>query len=145
MLAETQSPDSGARRRVAILVLTITFLGALAIFVTTQYIDQTKLLLEEDPERALRRFGYALRTLAALLALLLFALAGWLYRLSRQARIAQRFPPPGARVLHETRVLRGEEARKRAGLGMIISAVIAMTGVLGASLIWYVTTSLTTP
>ncbi|NIR46040.1 MAG: hypothetical protein GWN99_16565 [Gemmatimonadetes bacterium] len=145
MPAETQTPDSGARRRAAVALLAIAAFGALAIFATSHYISDTKLLFEEDPERALQRLGLALKSLAVLLAVLLFALAGWLYHLSRRARAVERFPPPGAWVIHETRLLTGEEARKKAGQGIVFSAVIALTGVFGAALIWYVTTSLTTP
>ena len=63
-------------------------------------------------------------------------LAGFLWRLGRRIVRAERYPPPGLAVLHDTPVVIGHAAARRGRLVQAFAAVLALAGPLLAFFVW---------
>ncbi|HSG82129.1 MAG TPA: hypothetical protein VLC48_07760 [Gemmatimonadota bacterium] len=140
---DVQKPDRGAKRRATELVILIALLGTLAFLSVDRYLDGMSVELREgDPGQVAHQLGSTLRLVAAGLGLLVFLMAGWLFRLARLVSKSGRFPPPGTRVIYETPVLTGAAARHKAYIGYALAAVLLFAGLVGTFLLWRVTESL---
>ncbi len=145
MSRQTQPPDPRARRNAVLLVIMLAVLGTIALIAMERFIDDLRELTREDPYLAIVRVNSAIKLLAVSIGLGLAGFAAWLARLSLQAHRTQRFPPPGTRVIRETRVLTGEAARARARLGFGLAAAVAVAGLGLAVYLWHVTAVLAAP
>ena len=83
--------------------------------------------IARDPTAHLR---YGLLLSVALVSAPLLALASYLWRVGARTIRAERFPPPGFAVVRNTRVLRGQSARRR---GRPAQALAAATGSLACA------------
>jgi hypothetical protein len=66
-----------------------------------------------------------------------------LVRFSVGIQRAGRFPPPGALIIRETRILTGEQARARARVGFILAAIIAAAAIALPVYLWHIASLLT--
>jgi hypothetical protein len=71
--------------------------------------------------------------------------AVWLVRLSLGIQRAGRFPPPGALIIRETRILTGEQARARARVGFVLAAIVAVAAIALPVYLWNITSLMTLP
>jgi len=81
-----------------------------------------------DPERALK-------ILVITLALLFipFVLAGLIIMgLARRTLVSGRFPPPGVKVIKDTVVLRGSDARRRGYILMVLGLLLTTLSLYGS-------------
>ncbi len=56
----------------------------------------------------------------------------YLFSFGRKVSAAERFPPPGTKVIRDTVVLEGEKAKQRGRLIVVFSLVLALFGLFGA-------------
>jgi len=138
----TQSPDPRARRNAAILVLAMAGLGLIAMLATNRFVADLRELAEVDAGLAIEQASRAIKLLAMTLGLGLAAFAWWLFRLSLRTQQFELFPPPGQRVIRETRILSGEAARTRARFGFGLAAASAAAAILLPVYLWYITARL---
>jgi hypothetical protein len=120
-------------------------LGTVAYIATDRFIEDLEHLAREDPDLAVERAGLAIRAVGLTLGGLLAGSAVWLTHLSLRIRRAERFPPPGVRLIREAKILTGERARARARLGFILAAIIAAAAIALPAYLWHVTSLLTRP
>ncbi|MCG8364815.1 MAG: hypothetical protein MJA27_15985, partial [Pseudanabaenales cyanobacterium] len=122
--------DKRLRRRVLGLAIVLSGLGLAAIYALEQFLQDIQELAKESPEEALEQFGPVLSGFLVVTSLCLILVSGWVARLSFKALQAEQFPPPGTRVIRDTRVICGAQARRKAILGLVLAAVLAVCSVL---------------
>ena len=123
-----------ADRRLRAVVLAMTCVGAVAGAVAIASLQSRLQTIREmapgDPQAALAQAAVLLRRLV--LALAAGAVALGAYTLSIAARTLRSgiFPPPGTRVIRDTKQLTGDAARKRAYLGILISLLMVAAALI---------------
>ena len=128
--AEVQRADPRLRVRVLLCMMLVAALGAAAILYLDAYLTELHTLVFEAKPEALDRARHAVFALLALIAAggALFSL--YLGRISWRTLRSERYPPPGTRVISDTEVHRGLEARRRGQAGLVLAAltlVLTMT------------------
>ncbi len=130
-MAEVQAADPRARRA-ALIMLAIAFVaGTLLLWALNTSQSAVASWLREDPARMVRRARWLLAGLAVVTSGPAIAAGAYLLRLGSRVIAAERFPPPGLRVVQDTIVLTGDAARSR---GRIFQGLGVLLMVTGASL-----------
>jgi hypothetical protein len=126
--------DKRHRRLTLVTAGLLTLLGLLALGMLPAYLGGIRKLAEEDLWAAEEK---ALRLVAIVLwvgGLSLVVMGAWFWRLGRRINLADRFPPPGMKVIKDTRVRTGAKARAVANLAQATALVCVVAGTVGA---WY--------
>ena len=122
--------DKRLRRKVLGLAIVLSGLGLAAIYALEQFLQDIQELAKESPEEALEQFSAFLSVFLAVASLSLILASGWVAHFSLKALHTEQFPPPGTRVILDTRVIHGVQARRKAFLGLIFAAMLATCSVL---------------
>lgn len=131
MKSEIQRADPEKRRKVAVALAVSTAVGALLIALSPFLISWVK----EDPEIAFSRLVYVPATLLALcVPMIFFARSVW--TVGRDTIDAQRFPPPGEKVIKDTVILTGPKAARRGQLMQWFSILLVLFSVAPPALLW---------
>jgi len=116
------------------LILTVIF-SAVGISVIVYFRDamaQARLIEDDNPVAALEiLMGFMDHAFVLFLILTVPAVVSGvsMFRTSRLAYKTGRFPPPGTRVIKDTKLLLGKAAKRRGIAGMIVSTLL-MAGML---------------
>ena len=143
MSPEIQRADERLRIRLLILLTIVAVLGAAGLLGLENYFAEFhNLTVEAQPAAAVK----AERVVRAILVVMatggvLFSL--YLGRISWRTVRSERYPPPGARVLSDTEIRHGRQARRRgqAGLALAlltllltVAVVVRANSILGSML-----------
>ncbi len=129
---EIQHADERLRTRWLILLTLTAALGAAGILRLDDYLTELHTVAAGAQPAAMVKARYAARAILALIAVggVLFSFyLGWIsWRVLRH----ERYPPPGAQVLSDTRIYRGRSARRRgqAGLALAVLTLLLTLGVV---------------
>jgi len=128
-------PADKRQRRLAMLAaVVVSVAGVAMIFVLRGYLGELEGLAKEHPHEAARK-ALRLTGIVAVVGGLSFVGAGWwLWRLGRRINLSGRFPPPGAKVVRDTRVRTGGQARAVANLAQLAAFGCIVAGTIGT---WY--------
>lgn len=127
--------DKRHRRLVILAAIVLSFVGMLALVVLSRYLGEIKKLAREDLPAAEEKAIRLVRISLWIVGLGLVGMGGWFWRLGRRINLAGRFPPPGMKVVKETRVRTGAKARARANLAQAAALLCVVAGTVG---MWYV-------
>lgn len=132
-----------ADRRLRAVLIGVTLVVALLaialfVFVLPNYLDSLKVLINERPTQGKAEFQTLIDTFILASMLCGTALVVYMAWTGRRALNAGQFPPPGARVLVDTRILSGDAAARRAK-GMLWTAALLALLVLPGLLYLHVT------
>lgn len=123
MSPEVQRADPRLRFRWLVLLTLAAALGAAGILRLDDYLTDLHVVAVEAQPAAAEKVRFAVRAILTLIAGggVLFSLyLGWIsWRTLRH----ERYPPPGARVLSDTRIYRGQPARRRGQAGLALAAL----------------------
>jgi cytochrome bd-type quinol oxidase subunit 1 len=133
---EIQKASPSERRKVVILVLIIGVLGFAATLGIEEYLEGVLELSKEEPHRAIAKLGVALKLTAGVTSLSLILLAAWIARLSLKTHKSGRFPPPGAKVIRDTKVVLGPRAHRRARVGFFLAAAAVAGAAVVPAFTW---------
>jgi hypothetical protein len=126
--------DKKHRRLAVVAVVLFTLLGLLALWILHGYLGEIQRLAEEDlrtaEEKALRLTAIAVWVGG----LSLVGMGAWFWRLGRRINLADRYPPPGMKVIKDTRVRTGARARALANLAQAAALLCVVAGTVG---MWY--------
>jgi peptidoglycan biosynthesis protein MviN/MurJ (putative lipid II flippase) len=118
--------DKGYRRRVLTIYVVIVLLGLVLIGwvlpLTKEYIAQL------EPETASR----AMKTTLVMVFLTIIPIALYILAFGRKVMQHERFPPPGVKVIKDTKIIEGKKARARGRVLVVLSLVLIFLGVIGA-------------
>lgn len=124
-----QRADPRARRRALALVAVGTALGAVAIWGSSEFGQYVRDLADTDRAAAVRIARWVLWLGSAALVLPLFAFCAWIWRFGAQVHAAGRFPPPGATLIRDVRVLEGRPARIYARTSQLLALALVACGI----------------
>lgn len=105
------------------------FLGLLviAVFITlpyfNKYLEQIKQVSNENPEAAFKKSMFVLKATLGFVSFLLVMTGIYSMSLARRTLKSGQYPPPGMRVIRDTRLRTGNQA-KRAGISLIALSCI---------------------
>ncbi len=127
--------DTRQRRLVLVATLLLLIGGVLALWRLDRQLDTIGRMTEGN----LTALAQKARALAGCILLVVgpsfIGLGLWCFRLGTQINRAERFPPPGTKVLWDTRVRTGSSARLLAHILLIASVASVLFGTVG---MWYV-------
>ena len=141
--AQIQKADPRARMTAVVLILVIGVAGAALISATNTYLAGLAALAEMQPEAAIARGAFVFKLVALAGGLGLMLLAAYVAHLAARVRRSERFPPPGVRVVRDTRILEGYRAKRRGDIGLLLAVVVAACGIVLPVLIWRLINGLT--
>ena len=123
MSQEIQRADPRQRRRVLFALTGVALAAALGILYLDAYLKELHELAEQAQPVAAARAMRAVRTGFALLMEGAVGLSAYLGRTSWRTLRSERFPPPGQRVISDTRIRRGHQARRHGRAGLVLAAL----------------------
>jgi uncharacterized membrane protein SpoIIM required for sporulation len=119
-------PADKVLRKKVILFLLIAVLTALVLEPHLKaYMDQMSRLSKEDSNLALEKTMLLLTWSLRVVFVALVGMGVYLILLARRTLRSDQYPPPGMRVIRETRLRKGTQA-KRAALSLIVLASLLM-------------------
>jgi uncharacterized membrane protein len=101
---------------IAVLIIVPTF---------NEYLEQIKQAFKENPEVAFKKSMFVLKTTLSFVSLLLVMTGIYIMFLARRTLRSGQYPPPGMRVIRDTRIRTGAQAR-RAGISLIVISCISI-------------------
>jgi len=115
-------PADKALREKVILFLVIVVLASLVLEPHFKaYMDQMSQLSKEDPDLAFEKTMLLLKWSLRTVFVALVGMGAYLILLARRTLRSNQYPPPGMRVIRETRLRTGNQG-KRAALSLIVLA-----------------------
>ncbi len=127
-----QPADPGERRRVLVLLAGATLLGA-AFF--SRFDDIAQWVID-DPAHAVMRTNLLIATLLIPASVMIFA-SRRLWRVGDETLRAQRYPPPGQKVIRDTAILEGPAARRRGRQLQWSSWLLVACALLPPPMLWW--------
>ncbi len=129
-------PADARQRRLALLAtVVIAAAGAVVLWWLDHRLEDIRRLAEQNlpaaTEEALRLVGAVVLCVGASFV----GLGLWLFRLGVLINRAGRFPPPGTKVVRDTVVRTGVQARALANAALLASLLSVLAGTAG---MWYV-------
>src|SRR5262245_56059805 len=138
---DIRKADPGFRRLALLALIAGVCAGALLIGVFDRYREPMADWVRADSGRGAQRLELIFVAFAVLLVAPLVAMAAYLSSLGGRTVRAGEYPPPGARVIRDTPIVRGREALSRGrtlqGLATLLSAASVVIGLL----LWRVASS----
>lgn len=113
----------------AVVVALVIAGGVLLQVLLPQYLDYLHTLSQTDPDRLRAEYERAFFWMFGLMAVLGALIGLHTLRLGVRIRRAGEFPPPGVKVIVDTRLLRGPRAQQLALVLMIGGALFAVAAV----------------
>jgi cytochrome bd-type quinol oxidase subunit 2 len=117
-------PADKALRKKVILFLIIVVLTSLVLEPHFKaYMDQLSQLSKEDPDLALEKTMLLLKWSLRVVFVALVGMGAYLILLARRTLRSDQYPPPGMRVIRDTRLRTGNQAKK-AAISLIVLAAL---------------------
>ncbi len=133
-MPELQKADPRARRTAFLIVLIGAVAGTVMFAMASAMGPAVEIWLAEDlPTRSRLLAG----VLAVLTAVPAAGMSVYLWRLGGRTLQANRYPPPGLRVVRDTPVAVGETAARRGRALQIMAVALGASGVVLGLLLWH--------
>jgi len=116
--------DKNLRRNFFIFLGLLTMAGILLAPHFNEYVEQIKQISKENPELAFKKSMTALKVSLGLVFLLLLMIGIYLILLARRTLKSGRYPPPGMRVIRDTRLRTRTQARRGAIFLVALSSIL---------------------
>ena len=115
--------DKSLRKKLILFLILFTIIVILIEPTINRYIEQINETSEKDPELAFKKSMVALKVSLGLVSFLLLMTGVYFIALVRRTFKSGQYPPPGMRVIRDTRLRTGTQA-KRAGIYLIALSCI---------------------
>lgn len=125
-----QPADLGLRRKVLGALALVALVGCYGVVRLEAYFQKVQLLAKSDLVQAAEKAQRVSDVLFLVLAVGMVVFGGYLLRLSLRVLKTRRFPPPGTRVISDTKVLQGKVARIYGGTLLVLSLAILVAAVV---------------
>jgi len=135
-MVEVQPADPRARRLAAIMLIVAFLAGALLLWGLDAGRPAMARWLREDPAETTAKARMLLLALAVVMAGPPVAAGAYLWRLGTRVADTQRFPPPGVRMVQDTVVLTGNDARRRGLIAQGLGLALVAAGCIMTLLLW---------
>jgi len=135
---EIQKADPAARRQAVLVIIIGAAVGALLIAGFEHFREPLLKWLSSEPAETLRRAKLAAYVSAFVLTVPVIAFAIYLWLLGVKVLRAQRYPPPGLRVIRDTPVIGGRDAVIRGRVIQVLAVCLGVSAVLLCLSLWWV-------
>jgi hypothetical protein len=115
--------DKELRKKFIIFLVIVTLAFIVLEPHIKAYVDQINQLSKREPELALKKTMLLLKWSMRVVFLALLGMGGYLILLARRTLRSGQYPPPDMRVIRDTRLRTGNQA-KRAAISLIVLASI---------------------
>lgn len=133
--------DETLRRRVLFWSGLVFVAGLVLLAVVARVLDVPDDPTKQDLESAASRAIWLARVFAWLVGVSFVAIGAWFLRLGGSIRRSGQFPPPGMRVIRDTLVRTGAQARALGHLATATGIASALLGSTAAWILWQLTTA----
>jgi hypothetical protein len=137
--------DPAYRMQAVALLAVLIAVGVTALLATDRYLGGLRDLAHDSPEAAAAKAATLFRVLMAGTALIPLLAGAWLSRLAWRGWVEGEFPPPGTRVIMDTAVVSGRNARRLASLTFALGVILVLTAVTLAAFGWWMARTLPVP
>ncbi len=127
--------DKNHRRLALVTAALLTILGLVALGILHGHLGKIEELAKDNPRAAGEKVLRLAATVLWVGGLGLVGMGAWFWRLGRRINLAGRYPPPGMKVVKQTRVRTGARARTLANLSQVTALLCVVAGTVG---MWYV-------
>jgi hypothetical protein len=122
-----QAPvDKAYRRKIVTITVFFVAIGASVIAWVLPWLRED--LQSRDPKEAIE----IIKVIFALMFLGVLPLAFYLMAFGRKVMKSECFPPPGVRVIRDTALIEGKEARQRGRAIVVLAWALVLLGLFGA-------------
>ena len=118
--------DKEYRKRFIIFLGLIVIVFAVTILSMKSYLDQMAPLTRENPNLAAEKVMFLLKWWMGLGSLPILGLAVYQILLARRVLKSAQFPPPGMKVVRDTKIKTGGKAKKVAVSLIVLSSIIVV-------------------
>ncbi len=133
---EIQTADPAARRRALLFVFLVVVVGLSALALVQSAVNDVRDLPGSLRPEAIAQLILLLKLIVGGASVTFVATGLWLWRFAAKVLETRRFPPPGHAVLNDTKVLRGEAAKRRARLGIVLGGLLIVAAVAVFVIAW---------
>lgn len=121
--------DNNLRKRIFYIIIGIVLGGFSAIYYFESFFEDIAILSKASPEDALEKISSIFYLVTWITTITAVGIGVYTLNLSLRIFKFQCFPPPGMRVIKDTKIITGQKARTRAMIGVIIATVIIICGI----------------
>lgn len=119
---EIHKADAGFRKKLIYTIGFIAVVAAVTSYMVTGYVEEMKSLAVKEPELAFKKLVFLFRVITSSGAIVGSVFGVYFISIGVRVYRARRYPPPGARVVRDTRVLRGKQAQAMSVVMIVLSA-----------------------
>jgi len=127
---EIQKADPEHRKRVLGVLVVVALAGVLGLAELEGHLRRLEAVARSTPHQAMASALLASRLFLGAVAAGAVCVAAFLGHRSWRTVRSGRHPPPGVRVIRDTRVVRGRRARLHGWIGLGLALLILLAGVL---------------
>lgn len=133
---EIHAADPRAKRTAIVVLVAGLIAGTALILIFDRARPEIARWILADQQHVAFRARVVLSLVALIVVGPLIGFAGYFYRLGAATLRSARFPPPGTAMLHDTRVLSGDEARTRGRVLQAVGVTLVALATAIAVLLW---------
>jgi hypothetical protein len=104
--------DKELRKKFIIFIVSVTILAIIIEPYIKGYLEQIEQLSSKDPELAFKKSMFILKVALGLVSLLLLSMGVYFILLARKTLRSGQYPPPGMKVIRETRIRTGTQTKR---------------------------------
>jgi len=128
--------DKKLRNKIILFLVLIAVALILSESYFKDYLEQIEQQSEKDPDLAFRKILFLFKLCVGVVSLLLLGMGGYLILLARRTSKSGQYPPPGMKVIRDTRLRTGDKAKSITTLMMVSSAILILFGFLFLCFPW---------
>jgi heme/copper-type cytochrome/quinol oxidase subunit 2 len=136
MSEDTVQADKEFRKKIILFLIIVTLAIMVAEPYLRDYLDQIEQQSQKEPEMAFYKIMVVLKFLMGSVFLLLLGMGIYLILLARRISRSHQYPPPGMKVIRDTRIRTGAEAKSITILMIVSSAVLILFAFLFLCFTW---------
>jgi len=116
--------DKSLRKKFIIFFVLFTIAVLLIVPYFNDYIEQIKQISKENPELAFKKSMFMLKLTLGIVSFLLLMTGVYFIILARRTFKSGQYPPPGMRMIRETKLRTGTQAKKAALSLIVLSCIL---------------------
>ncbi len=118
--------DKELRKKIIIFIVLVTIVVIVTEPYIKGYLDQIEQLSQKDPQLAFKKSMFILKVALGFVSLLLLSMGVYFVLLARKTLRSGQYPPPGMRVIRDTRLRTGAQAKRVAISFIVISSILIL-------------------
>jgi cytochrome bd-type quinol oxidase subunit 2 len=122
--------DKKLRKKIILFLVLIAVALILSESYFKGYLERIEEESQKNPDLAFRKILFLFKLCVGVVSLLLVGMGGYLILLARRISKSGQYPPPGMKVIRETRIRTGDEAKSIRTLMVVSSVILIVFGFL---------------